>query len=326
MSQFTQLLRSHKALSDRLDHSKKFLVQVQQTASSELTGQWNHVAVFAAGSLGRFEAGRQSDLDVFVLAKNQESQESNICPISHLDEIKLFAKLIEINAQLKLPEFSGDGRYLKAHSLERIITSTGDAHDDIENLFTTRMLLLLESQAIWNEDLRHQAIKEVLSNYFKDGKGKLDFRPLFLLNDVLRYWRTLCLNYERDRVTSKKWWKTNLNLKFSRKLTIFSTILLILTEEAQTINDFIRISELVPLERLALALDRLSDNTLLPKFAKFLDDYESFLAAKSFNEVLTQNAQQKTEFKQKAEDFGTLIYEAIMSDKIDPRLRRFALI
>lgn len=326
MNEFTKQLRDHHALSDRLNHSKQFLARIQETAATELQGQWNHVAVFAAGSLGRFEAGRQSDLDIFVLAKNQESNNKKTSAITHLDEIKLFAKLIDINSKLGLPEFSGDGRYLKAHSLERIISSTGDAHDDIENLFTTRMLLLLESQAIWNQELRHQAIKEVLSYYFKDGKGKLDFRPLFLLNDVLRYWRTLCLNYERDRVKSEKWWKTNLNLKFSRKLTIFSTILLILTEEARSIDDFIRISELVPLERLALALDKLADTTLNPKFGKFLDDYESFLAAKSFNEVLSQTSQQKSDFKQKADAFGNLIYEAIMSEKIDSRLRRFALI
>ncbi|MDZ4103871.1 MAG: hypothetical protein U1E12_19560 [Hydrogenophaga sp.] len=284
------------------------------------------MAIFAAGSLGRFEAGRQSDLDVFVLAEHRDTMKGSASPISHLDEIRLFAKLIEINSSLNLPEFSGDGRFLKAHSLERIISSTGDAHDDIENLFTTRMLLLLESQAIWNGDLRANAIKNVLSNYFKDGKGKADFRPLFLLNDILRYWRTLCLNYERDRVSSSKWWKTNLNLKFSRKLTIFSTVMLIVTEEAQTIDDFTRIADLVPLERLALAFDKLGDDSLLNRFGVFLDDYESFLAAKSFNEVANPTVEQKQSFKSKAESFGGLIYDAIMSEKIDPRLRRFALI
>lgn len=326
MKEFTQKLEAHRLLSERLENSKEFLRKLKASTITELATEWNNVAVFAAGSLGRFETGRQSDLDLFVLAEHRDSMKDKSSPISHLDEIRLFAKLININDKLDLPEFSGDGRYLKAHSLQRIISSTGDEYDDIENLFTTRMLLLLESQAIWNEDLRINAIKTVLSNYFKDGKGKADFRPLFLLNDILRYWRTLCLNYERDRVKSSKWWKTNLNLKFSRKLTIFSTVLLIVTQEAQTADDFIRISDLVPLQRLALALDKLGDLALLDLFSQFLDDYESFLAAKSFNEVLNQTAEQKIAFKQKADAFGTLIYEAIMSEKIDPRLRRFALI
>lgn len=324
MDAFSQKLADHKKLSLRINFSRKFVKEIQTKANQTLKEEWGNVAIFAAGSLGRFEAGRESDLDVFVLAKNRDQTRQN--PISHLDEIRLFSKLIEINSALGLPEFSGDGRYLKAHSLERIISSTGDAHDDIENLFTTRMLLLLESQVIWNGELRGQAIKEVLSNYFKDGKGKSDFRPLFLLNDILRYWRTLCLNYERDRVSSSKWWKTNLNLKFSRKLTIFSTVMLIVTEEAKLIDDFIRIADLVPLERLALAFDKLGESSLIKRFGTFLDDYESFLAAKSFGEVANPTVEQKDAFKLKAESFGNLIYDAIMSNKIDSRLRRFALI
>lgn len=326
MNSFSKELQEHGPLSERFAHSKSFLEEIKKTALEDLGIEWNDVAIFAAGSLGRFEAGRQSDLDVFVLAKHRGSINSNPNPISHLDEIRLFSKLIGINSKLKLPEFSGDGRYLKAHSVERVISSTGDANDDIENLFTTRMLLLLESQAIWNDKLRGEAIKSVLENYFKDGKGKNNFQPLFLLNDILRYWRTLCLNYERDRVTSKKWWKTNLNLKFSRKLTIFSTVLLIVTEEAQTIEDFIRIADLVPLQRLALAFDKLSDDSLLERFIKFLNDYESFLAAKSFNEVLSQTEDKRIEFKSKADSFGMLIYDAFMSPNIAPRFRRFAII
>lgn len=326
MDDFSKALSNHTDLKSRIDFSREFVKKIQTIANQTLGEEWANVAIFAAGSIGRFEAGRESDLDVFVLAKNRDSSKSNNNPISHLDEIRLFAKLIEINAALKLPEFSGDGRYLKAHSLERIISSTGDAHDDIENLFTTRMLLLLESQAIWNNELRKVAIQNVLGNYFKDEKEKADFKPLFLLNDILRYWRTLCLNYERDRVTSSKWWKTNLNLKFSRKLTIFSTVMLIVTEETQSIEDFKKIADLVPLERLALAFDKLNDISLIYRFGTFLNDYESFLAAKSFGEVANPTKEIKEEFKVKAESFGNLIYDAIMSEKIDARLRRFALI
>jgi predicted nucleotidyltransferase len=326
MSIFTETLQNHKTLSERIDYSKQFLQTVQKEVKKKVGSDWKNVAIFAAGSLGRFEAGRSSDLDVFILAKHKKEFAEILSPISHLDEIRLFAKLIEVNAALELPEFSGDGRYLKVHSLDRIISSTGDAHDDSENLFTTRMLLLLESQAIWNNNLRTAAIDKVLANYFRDGKGKRDFRPLFLLNDILRYWRTLCLNYERDRVRSTKWWKTNLNLKFSRKLTIFSTVLLILTGAAKTQEDFLKITEMVPLERLAFALDTLDDSALLASFVQFLDDYESFLAAKSFKEIDGHQGPQKDEYREKAERFGDLIYSAVMSKNIDSKLRKYVLI
>lgn len=323
---FTRALKTHPELSDRFDYSSKFLSKAQTATAALLNTEWPNVAIFAAGSLGRLETGRSSDLDVFFLAKPADTPLDEARPISRLQEISLFAKLIEINAKLDLPKFSGDGRYLKVHDLRRVISSTGDAHDDSENLFTTRLLLLLESKPLWNADLRREAILNVLQYYFKDGKGKKDFRPLFLLNDVLRYWRTLCLNYERDRVISPKWWKTNLNLKFSRKLTVFSTVLIILTKAAVDEESFIAMAEKVPLERLAIALDTLDDPSLLPKFLVFLNDYESFLAAKSFAELDQPNEERKKEFRKKADDFGEFLNTLLMNDRIDATLRRYVLV
>lgn len=325
---FRIALSSHGELRERLTYSETFLKNVQLKTQDVLQSDWNHVAVFAAGSLGRLETGRSSDLDVFFLAKgkNSNAQPNGRYQFSRLEEIQLFAKLIDVNAQLNLPSFSGDGRYLKVHELDRIISSTGDANDDSENLFTTRMLLLLESKSVWNDQLRHEAVTRVLAYYFKDGKGKRDFRPLFLLNDILRYWRTLCLNYERDRVISTKWWKTNLNLKFSRKLTVFSTVLLILTKATKTQQDFEEAADKVPLERLAMALDVLGDQHLLPKFQQFLDDYESFLAAKSFAELDTPGASAKQDFRDKADRFGLFLTDLVLSPKIDDGLRRYLLV
>jgi predicted nucleotidyltransferase len=325
---FINALQSHTLLMDRIQHSTDFLKQVRDKAAEELQleNEWDYVSVFAAGSLGRFETGRKSDLDVFLLGRDKEDSHLTDRPISRLDEIRLLSKLININASLKLPQFSGDGSYLKVHSVKRIVSSTGDANDDSENLFTTRLLLLLESKAIWNDKLRENAIESVLANYFKDGKGKKDFRPLFLLNDILRYWRTLCLNYERDRVTSRRWWKKNLNLKFSRKLTVFSTVLAILTRYVSTEIEFKAVIERVPLERLALSLDALGDMSFIDRFKLFLDDYESFLAAKSFAELEEPVDEKKQEFKVKAERFAAFLDDVLMSARIDGGLRRYLLI
>ena len=83
---------------------------------------------------------------------------------------------------------------------------------------------------------------------------------------------------------------------------------------------------MVPLERLALAFDTLGDDSLQSRFAEFLDDYESFLAAKSFAELNEPNPDTKEEFRTKADRFGGLLYDAVMNEKIDPYLRRFVLI
>ena len=85
-------------------------------------------------------------------------------------------------------------------------------------------------------------------------------------------------------------------------------------------------AELVPLQRLALALDTLGDESFLERFKIFLDDYESFLAAKSFGEVDEPSDAKKKDFKIKAERFGAFLDNVVMSEQMDVNLRRYLLI
>jgi len=324
MTHFSDILANQHQIQNRIRYSKDFLAKTRKQFASLPGGRNADVCVFAAGSLGRFETGRISDLDLFILADGKNSPSGK--KLSKLQEIELFADLIKLNEQLKLPPFSGDGRYLKVHELEDLINATGDSRDDSENLFTTRLLLLLESQALSNDALYDKALNEVLDNYFRDGKGRKDFQPLFLLNDILRYWRTLCLNYERDRGLAKPWWKRNLNLKFSRKLTVFSTALAIISRRVTTTAEFIAIAKMVPLERLSVALDAIDDQSLVSQYAKILDDYESFLAAKSYADLEDKDEEILNGFKEKAERFGNFMYSALHSNKLDPALVKYLAI
>lgn len=314
MSAFSKILNEHAEIQSRFRYSEEFLQKTIRGFEDYEGGRNPDVCVFAAGSLGRFETGQISDLDLFILSREK---------ISRLDEYKLFSDLIRLNQDLSLPEFSSDGRFLKVHHLEDLIGNTGDATDDIENQFTTRLLLLLESKPISNDVLYQESLRKVLSNYFRDSDGRKDFQPLFLMNDILRYWRTLCLNYERDRGNAKPWWKKNLNLKFSRKLTVFSTVLAIVSRTVSKSEELVQFTENVPWQRLALVLDNINDDTLIEPFKKALDDYESFLAAKSHAELEEKEEETIDEFRSKAESFGEFIYAALHSKKLDQKLVRY---
>lgn len=318
---FTNELEQHNDLQKRKAYSESTLANINLKAEAAFRDAPTPIAIFAAGSLGRLEIGRESDLDLFIVSDKEDSTRVN-----RLEEIRVFSKLIEINRELKLPEFSGDGRYLKIHNLTELINSTGDAHDDSENFFTTRLLLLLESKSIHNNKLREECIKKIVDNYFKDGNGK-DFVPLFLLNDILRYWRTLCLNYERDRVRSENWWKKNLSLKFARKLTVFSTILLLLTDEVNSKESLISAIDYVPLKRLAMSFDKINDETMLAGFKDFLNNYEKFLAAKSHAELnnLEPSETIKNDFKIMAQSFGDMINIALMKTSDKSRLFKYLI-
>lgn len=326
MGAFTSALSTHARLRERSRHSKSFLAKVHAELAAHPAGRKKGLCVFAAGSLGRFETGRVSDLDVFFICDGR-GRRSTTRSISRLDEIQVISDLIKVNDALQLPPFSGDGRYLKIHEVSDLINATGDSRDDSENLFTTRLLLLLESKPLSNEVLYAEAIDRVMENYFRDGRGKRDFKPLFLLNDILRYWRTLCLNYERDRAEpGKAWWKRNLNLKFSRKLTVFSTVLAIIAKGISTPRSFHQIAGKVPLQRLAFALDAIGDGALLPEFRAVLDDYEEFLAAKSHSELEAKDDGVVPLFSARAQRFDDFLHSVLRSPKLDQSLVRFVSI
>lgn len=326
MGNFSDALAQHTRLQDRITNSKDLLKSVREHLALRPACSRSDLCIYAAGSLARLETGLVSDLDLFFIGYRPE-REKGKRSISRLQELQAFADLIQLNDELHLEPFSGDGQYLKVHELEDIIDGTGSSDDDSENLFTTRLLLLLESKPLAGMGVYNQAVDEVLGMYFRDGRGRKGFRPLFLLNDVLRYWRTLCLNYERDRFEQgKPWWKRNLNLKFPRKLTVFSTVLSIIAFDVRSAEDFKPLSHMTPMERLAAALDRMADPSLESTFKTILDDYEDFLAAKSHRELDGSERPPLEEFSEKAQRFNNFLHTALASKALDPNLVRYVLI
>ena len=75
----------------------------------------------------------------------------------------------------------------------------GSPEDDGLNAFTARMLLLLESRPVYNAERYRRILKAVIGFYYRDFSDHSEhFRPTFLINDILRFWRTLTLNYEHE--------------------------------------------------------------------------------------------------------------------------------
>ena len=217
--------------------------------------------VYMTGSFGRGEASVHSDLDLFILGKvDSTADKSNGRMLRQLDEICIKADLIQVTRKLQMPPFSGDGEYLVHYSVEELTRTLGTQDDDRANTFTARLLLLLESQVLFGEGVYNEAIEEVVAAYWRDYEDhKDDFVPAFLGNDILRLWRTFCVNCEartkREPVEDKAKGKLkNYKLKHSRLLTCYSALLQMLTiyGKQKTIGprDMLSVVRLAPTERL----------------------------------------------------------------------------
>ncbi len=151
------------------------------------------LTIYATGSLGRGELGTHSDLDVFLVDTAPASQR-----VGNLERIRLLSDLIRAADAANFGEFSNDGEFLRVHPLDDLSSFLGTRDDDASNVFTARMLLLLESVPLVGENAYSACVERVLSDYWRDERHA-GFLPVFLVNDIVRYWKTMCLNYEARR-------------------------------------------------------------------------------------------------------------------------------
>ena len=192
------------------------------------------------------------------------------------------ARLIDVVEELDFPKLSNDAQYLQSHRTSKVLKHLGSPADDWKNYFTTRMLLLLESRPLYGAGDYDAVLSEILGSYYRDyPKHEDNFRPWFLLNDIMRFWKTLLLNYENKRNTERKSDDPkprvkNFKLKFSRATTCFATVCAVGSAVGPV--DEAVLTEIVtatPRERLLrVAADR---SDLEGEVDSVLDDYAWFL-------------------------------------------------
>jgi predicted nucleotidyltransferase len=235
----------------------------------------SNLGIYVTGSYGRLEAHPRSDLDVFFVSDGNKR-------VERITKTLIDADLINLVNEMKFPPFSNDAQYLEIHSLNEMLEKLGSAEDDFKNLFTARMLLLLESRPLFGETAYNRVLTKIIDAYFRDYHDHTgDFRPLFLVNDILRFWKTLCLNYEhrrnrpQDRAQKNKHHLRNLKLKFSRLLICFSTITPLVATRNASPEYVLSLTQLAPLDRLEKIVEgeerRVAYNSLCSLYSSFLE-------------------------------------------------------
>ena len=292
--------------------------------------------VYATGSFARGEAHQWSDLDLFIVGQETDGKRS----LSRLDEIRVKADLIDVTQKAGIPDFSGDGRYLEHYTSSNLTRTLGKPEDDAANTFTARLLLLLESRPLLGRDIYDRVLDDVISAYWQDYVDhKNNFVPAFLANDILRLWRTFCVNYEARTLRQPEEEKAkrklkNYKLKFSRLLTCYSGLLFLLALHIEngtvSTDDAKQMVSLTPTQRLEWLSDR---PALLPardEVAHLLNSYERFLANTACQESeLVQKFLQKDvsrKYFAEAADFGEQMFRVLSAVGDGKQLYRLLLV
>jgi predicted nucleotidyltransferase len=326
-------LNGRGIVESQIDKRKDFTNRQTEKLQGKLsTSGFSHTrknadyCVYVTGSFGRQEACEHSDVDLFILGGES---------FKRLDEICLKADLISSARALSLPEFSGDGEYLERYQVKELVQNIGTPKDDSSNTLTARLLLLLESRFLDGETSQYKnAIDDVISAYWRDfEKHRDDFMPSYLANDILLFWRTMCLNYEArtksspaEKLAKRK--LKNYKLRHSRLMTCYSALAYLLSiysnNKTVTPQDCKVMSQMTPVERLrSIGMKDQCDKILLA--------YESFLTltdkeeSKLVSDVLANETTVKTAFATQ-DQLGDAMFALLLAIEPIPKFVRYFLV
>lgn len=167
------------------------------------------------GSLARGELTPKSDVDWTLLVDGQADPQ-------HMPMAQAIARALQVLERKEPGPTATFGGLTFSHDLIHQI----GGQDDTNRNTTRRILLLLESMEIGRVGVRDRVMRGLLRRYLDEDRGYHalhDWRiraPHFLLNDIVRFWRTMAVDYaakRRDR-NWDGWAIRNFKLRMSRKL------------------------------------------------------------------------------------------------------------
>lgn len=241
--------------------------------------------VLAFGSMARRELTRQSDLDSLVVVHS--------LPDDVLLTRKVLSAVEQMRKKLALKKAGGTNTFGGVVAATDLTERIGLERDTNQS-HTLRMLILEESVSLLQPTAHDRLVQAILERYLVGyGATPKVGVPRFLLNDVVRFWRTIAVDYQG------KWWEEwhkrdaspdtpgkqsirYVKLRVSRKLVFASTLASLFLPQALGVacTDVFLLEQfkMPPLARLAQLVDhllpseRVSLGTVLEIADHFLGD------------------------------------------------------
>ncbi|MHC1728785.1 MAG: DUF294 nucleotidyltransferase-like domain-containing protein [Syntrophobacteraceae bacterium] len=254
----------YKQFKDNWDFSQSKLTQLNAMLNEEFEKD-ESFAVLVAGSYGRMDAHVKSDLDFMVVHNG-----------SMLERKKKVETVRRCAAELGIGTPNPEGAFSRPISFKAMCRNIGSKQDNL-NSTAQRLLIMMEGRALYNPEFFTVIMDGLINRYLKLVKEEPGKEALALLNDLIKYFRNICINVEfnfwKDQA---RWGIRSIKLRHSRILIYTGLLFLILTSSKLRRDKVEFLSQnlfLSPIEKVYLAYKHNDDSN----FDKVLGSYDTFL-------------------------------------------------
>jgi hypothetical protein len=268
-------LPRYPALSAARERSCRLHAQMRDCLAALSRSAPEVLTIAVSGSLGRLEAGPHSDADpIVVLADDLPAR---------ADRAAVMNEVWDLLEPLSLPRPDPAGIFAGPITRAALCdpSSVGRIVED-PGVFGKRIQLLLDTQPIYGSQRYAELVRSIVERYaigfVARDAGK---EWAYLLNDLIRYFRALCVQAQWDFAPAGGgWYWRSSKLRHSRVL-LYAGLLFLLGESSKERQDKVgwltaRL-RLTPLERIASVYLANDD----PHFEPLAAAYDRFLARMS---------------------------------------------